>query len=69
MGSLKKIARVIDPEHWPDSSEEDLLYWLARAPEERVEAGREMLLSVYSRIHGLPLPHTSKVGRVFEPEP
>lgn len=69
MERLKKVARIIDPEHWPDSATEDLLYWIKRPPEERVEAGRELLLSSYGRIYGLPLPRMTKVGRVFEPEP
>lgn len=69
MQRLKRVARVIDPQHWPDSAAEDLLYWISRSPEERVEAGRELARSTYRYLNGKPLPRMNMVGRVFEPEP
>ncbi len=69
MQRLKRVAKIIDPEHWPDLATEDLLYWIARSPEERIEAGRELVRSTYHYLHGKPLPPMSKVGRIFQPEP
>lgn len=69
MERLKRVAKVIPAGQGPDSATEDLLYWITRSPEERIEAGRELVRSTYRYLHGRPLPRMSKVGRIFQPEP
>jgi len=68
MERIKKVARVINPELWPDTAREDMLYWLSRPAAERVVAGRELVRSTYLRLHGSAMPQTSRVGRVWVPE-
>ncbi|MBI4422249.1 MAG: hypothetical protein HY554_00890 [Elusimicrobia bacterium] len=69
MERIKRVARVLDPQRWPDSAAEDLLYWITRPPQERVQFGRELIETAYRRVHGGRFPRMTKVGRVFHPEP
>lgn len=69
MDRIKRIARAIDPDHWPDSAAEDLAYWLSRPPEERVAFGRRLVRDAYRRVRGCSPPPMNRVGRVFRPEP
>jgi len=69
MKGIKSVARVIDPEHWPDSTKEDILYWQTRPAEERVQFGRELVRKTHWFLHGCSLPRMSKIGRIFKPEP
>lgn len=68
MERIKRTGKVLDPSRWPDSGAEDLLYWITRPPEERVEFGRRLVVSSYRRVHGGRFPRMSRTGRIFEPE-
>lgn len=68
MERLKNVGRVIRAGTWPDSSLDQLRYWLKRPPAERVAAGRSLHIDNYFHIHGRPLPRMVKVVRPYKPE-
>lgn len=65
---MKRTAKVIPAGRWPDSATENLLYWITRPPQERIAAGRELIVGIYRRVHPGRFPRMSKVGRPFQPE-
>ncbi len=62
------VVKIIPAGQWPDSATDGVLYWVTRSPEERIEAGRELVRSTYLHLHRRPLPPMVKVARIFKPE-
>lgn len=61
------MAKVIPAGEWSDSATDSLLYWIKRPPEERIQAGIDLVLTSYRHIHGRLPPRMTAVARIFEP--
>jgi hypothetical protein len=67
MGPLKRVLKIIPRGQFPDSRSGNRRYWLARPPEERIAALKELRESTYRHLTRRDLPGMVNVIRLFKP--
>ena len=65
MNVLHKIS-IIQRGQFPDSSADNLAYWLSRPAGERIAAVEELRRSTYRLVHGRALPQMLRIAKVLK---
>ncbi len=63
---MNRKVSVIRRGQFPDSSADNLSYWLSRPSGERIAAVEELRRTTYSLIHGSAFPRMLKIAKVLK---